>query len=59
VDSRQTNAQLTLDTSFPPSLSAGFQMAYVLDDERQINRKIAQLVLTAFVQVNTSVGQVR
>ena len=59
VDSRQTNAQLTLDTSFPPSLSAGFQMAYVLDDERQINRKIAQLVLTAFVQLNTSVGQVR
>jgi motility/secretion related protein SprA len=59
VDSRQTNAQVTLDTSFPPSLSAGFQMAYVLDDERQINRKIAQLVLTAFVQLNTSVGQVR
>jgi hypothetical protein len=59
VDSRQTNAQLTLDTSFPPSLSAGFQMAYVLDDERQINRRIAQLVLTAFVQLNTSVGQVR
>jgi hypothetical protein len=59
VDSRQTNAQVTLDTSFPPSLSAGFQMAYVLDDERQIKRKIAQLVLTAFVQLNTSVGQVR
>ncbi|MGE5761867.1 MAG: cell surface protein SprA, partial [Gemmatimonadota bacterium] len=59
VDSRQTNAQLTLDTSFPPSLSAGFQMAYVLDDERQINRRIAQLVLTAFLQLNTSVGQVR
>jgi cell surface protein SprA len=59
VDSRQTNAQLTLDTSFPPSLSAGLQMAYVLDDERQINRRIAQLVLTAFLQLNTSVGQVR
>jgi hypothetical protein len=59
VDSRQTNAQLTLDTSFPPSLSAGFQMAYVLDDERQINHKVAQVVLTAFVQLNTSVGQIR
>jgi hypothetical protein len=34
-------------------------MAYVLDDERQINRRIAQLVLTAFLQLNTSVGQVR
>jgi hypothetical protein len=59
VDSRQTNAQLTLDTSFPPSLSAGLQMAYVLNDERQINRRVAQLLLTAFVQLNTSVGQAR
>lgn len=59
VDSRQTNVQLTLDTSFPPSLSAGFQMAYLLDDERQINRKISQLTLTAFVQLNTNVGQIR
>jgi len=59
VDSRRTDAQLTLDTSFPPSLSAGFQMAYLLNDERQINRKISQLVLTAFVQLNTNVGQLR
>jgi len=59
VDSRQTEAQLTMDTSFPPILTAGFQMAYVLNDERQINRKTSQLVLTAFVQLNTSVGQVR
>ncbi len=59
VDSRRTEANLTLDTSFPPSLSAGFQMAYVLNDERQISRKNSQLVLTAFVQLNTNVGQVR
>ncbi len=59
VDSRQTNAQLTLDTSFPPSLSAGLQMAYVLNDERQINRRVAQLLLTMFVQLYTSVGQAR
>lgn len=59
VDSRQRTAQLTLDTSFPPSLSAGFQMAYVLNDERQISRRTSQLVITAFVQFNTSVGQVR
>ncbi|HEY7684505.1 MAG TPA: cell surface protein SprA [Gemmatimonadales bacterium] len=59
VDSRRTEGNLTMDTSFPPSLSAGLQMAYVLNDERQINRKVSQLVLTAFVQLNTSVGQVR
>ena len=34
-------------------------MAYVLNDERQINRKVSQVVLTAFVQFNTSVGQLR
>ncbi len=59
VDSRRTEGNLTMDTSFPPSLSAGLQMAYVLNDERQISRKVSQLVLTAFVQLNTSVGQVR
>jgi hypothetical protein len=59
VDSRRTELQLTLDTSFPPSLSAGLQMAYVLNDERQISRRTSQLVLTAFVQLNTSVGQLR
>jgi hypothetical protein len=59
VDSRRTETNVTLDTSFPPSLNAGLQMAYVLNDERQINRKVSQLVLTAFVQLNTSVGQVR
>jgi hypothetical protein len=59
VDSRRTDLQLTMDTSFPPSLSAGLQMAYVLNDERQISRRTSQLVLTAFVQFNTSVGQLR
>jgi hypothetical protein len=35
------------------------QVAYDLDDERQINRKVSQLTLTAFVQLNTNVGQIR
>ncbi|MGH7699597.1 MAG: hypothetical protein ACREMJ_03620, partial [Gemmatimonadales bacterium] len=59
VDSRQTQAHLTLDTDFPPNISAGFQMAYVLNDERQANRKNAQLVLTAFVNLTSTVGQLR
>ena len=59
VDSRQTQTQLTLDTDFPPSLSAGFQMAYLVNDERQFNHKTAQLVITAFVNLSTSVGQIR
>src|SRR5207253_3220637 len=59
VDSRQAQAQLTLDTEFPPSLSAGLQMAYLVNDERQASRKTSQLVITAFVNLSTSVGQIR
>ena len=59
VDSRQSQSQLTMDTDFPPTLSAGLQMAYVVNEERQFSRKTAQLVITAFVQLSTSVGQLR
>jgi hypothetical protein len=59
VDSKQTQAQLTMDTDLPGNMSAGLQMAYVLNEERQMNRKISQFVITAFVQLATSVGQIR
>jgi motility/secretion related protein SprA len=59
ADTRQSQTQITMDTDFPPSLSAGFQMAYLVNEERQLNRKTAQLVITAFVQLSTSVGQLR
>jgi hypothetical protein len=59
VDSRQTQGQLTLDTDLPSNMSAGLQMAYLLNEERQTNRKTRQLVITAFVQLATSVGQLR
>jgi motility/secretion related protein SprA len=59
VDSRQSQAQLTMDTDIPNNMSAGLQMAYVLNEERQSNRKISQFVITAFVQLSTSVGQLR
>ena len=48
-----------MDTELPPNMSAGIQMAYVLNEERQNNRKVRQLVITAFVQLATSVGQLR
>jgi hypothetical protein len=59
VDSRQTQAQLTMDTDLPTNMTAGLQAAYVLNEERQTNRKISQFVITAFVQLSTSVGQIR
>jgi hypothetical protein len=48
-----------MDTDLPPNMSAGLQMAYVLNEERQTNRKVRQVVITAFVQLATSVGQLR
>jgi hypothetical protein len=59
ADSRQTQAEVTLDADIPPNVSAGFQMAYVLNEERQANRKTSQLVITAFVNMAMSVGQMR
>ncbi len=57
VDSRQTSAQLTIDTDLPPDLGAGLQLAYLINEERQTNRKTSQLILSAFVSFTTSVGQ--
>jgi hypothetical protein len=48
-----------MDTDLPPNMSAGLQMAYILNDERQSNRRNSQLVITAFAQMQTSVGQLR
>jgi len=59
VDSRQTQMQLSVDTDLPPTLSAGFQMAYLVNEERQANRKTSQLVITAFVELHTSVGRIQ
>ena len=59
VDSRQTSTQLTMDTDLPPSLGAGLQVAYLINEERQTNRKTSQFVITAFVSFSTSVGQLR
>jgi hypothetical protein len=59
VDSRHTQGQLTMDTDLPSNMSAGLQMAYLLNEERQTNRRTAQLLVTAFVQLSTSVGQLR
>jgi hypothetical protein len=59
VDSRQTQAQLTMDTDLPSNMSAGLQVSYVLNEERQTKRKISQFGVTAFVQLSTSVGQLR
>jgi hypothetical protein len=48
-----------MDTDLPSNMTAGLQMAYMLNEERQTNRRVRQVVITAFVQLSTSVGQLR
>jgi hypothetical protein len=48
-----------MDTDLPPNLGAGLQLAYLVNEERQTNRKTSQFVITAFVTFTTSVGQVQ
>ena len=50
---------IIVNTDIPPNMSAGLEMAYVVNEERELDHKSAQLVLTAFVSLNTSVGHIR
>jgi hypothetical protein len=59
IDSRQTTGNITFDTDFPPNVSAGLQMAYVLNEERQASRRVRQIVVTAFVNLATTVGRLQ
>jgi len=59
VDSRQHQTQLTMETDLPPNMSAGLQVASITNEERNANRKTRQLVITAFINLSTSVGQLR
>ncbi len=59
ADSRRTEYNLTMDTDMPPSVTAGLAASYVITDERQLDRKFAQLSLTASVRVFFSAGELR
>ena len=59
VDTQQKQTQLSMDTEFPPTFSAGLQVAYILNVQKQLNQKTAQLTITAYVSLSTSVGQFR
>ncbi|HYK09818.1 MAG TPA: cell surface protein SprA [Gemmatimonadales bacterium] len=59
VDTQQKQTQLSMDTDFPPTFSAGLQVAYILNAQKQLAQKTAQLTITAYVSLSTSVGQFR
>ena len=59
ADSRRTEYNLTMDTDMPPSVTAGLSVGYVLSEDRHINRKFAQFILTTSVRVFFNAGEVR
>jgi hypothetical protein len=59
VDTRQRQTQFSMDTDFPPLFSAGLQVGYILNEQRQLNQKNGDLTITAYVSLSTSVGQFR
>ena len=49
----------SMDTDMPPNISAGISVGYILTEDAHINRKFAQLVVTAAVTVNFQSGTPR
>ena len=49
----------SMDTDLPPNISAGISVGYILTEDAHINRKFAQLVVTAAVTVNFQSGTPR
>ncbi len=58
-DSRRREYTLIMDTDMPPNLTAGLSIGYVRTEDRHINRKFSQLVITASLRIAVSAGQVR
>ena len=54
---RQLN--FSMDTDMPPNVSAGISVGYILTEDAHVNRKFAQLVVTAAVTVNFQAGTPR
>ena len=54
---RQYN--FSMDTDMPPNISAGISIGYILTEDAHLNRKFAQLVVTAAVTVNFQAGTPR
>jgi len=54
---RQLN--FSMDTDMPPNVSAGISVGYILTEDAHINRKFAQLVVTAAVTVHFQAGTPR
>ncbi|MGH7752633.1 MAG: hypothetical protein ACREN5_07435, partial [Gemmatimonadales bacterium] len=57
ADTRRTQTQMTVETSFPPNFTAGLQYSQLHSEERQLSRSFTQTVFTGYVTISLSVGQ--
>jgi len=59
LDAGRQQFNFSMDTDMPPNVSAGISVGYILTSDAYLDRKFAQLVLTASVSVNFQAGQPR
>jgi len=59
MDASRQQYNFSMDTDMPPNVSAGLSVGYILTTDAYLDRKFAQLVLTASVTVNFRAGQPR
>jgi hypothetical protein len=59
ADSRRSEYNLSMDTDLPPSVNAGLSIAYVLNDDRHLNRKFSQFTMTVSARFFFNAGEVR
>lgn len=58
-DSRRTEYVLIMDTDMPPNVTAGLSISNVVTEDRHINRKFSQFVITGSVRIAISAGELR
>ena len=59
LDADRQQINFSMDTDMPPNVSAGLSVGYILTTDAYLDRKFAQLALTASVTVNFQAGQPR
>ncbi len=55
-ESTRRQYNFSMDTDMPPNVSAGLSIAYILTEDKHVDRKFSQLVITAAVTVNFQAG---
>lgn len=58
-DSRRSEYVLIMDTDMPPNVTAGLSISNVITEDRHLNRKFSQFVITGSVRIAITAGELR